>query len=88
MTIFTRHLRRATVLFAALLLSAPAFAVSKEMVQLQTQVQQLQDAVAPSAAVERRTHGRDEGSRAAERRLRQQDVCHGGYRRSQLADAE
>jgi tol-pal system protein YbgF len=34
------------VLFAALLSSSPAFAVNKDMVQLQTQIQQLQDAVA------------------------------------------
>ena len=38
--------RRMLVLFAALLPGCPAFAASKEMVQLQTQVQQLQDAVA------------------------------------------
>src|SRR5271163_264940 len=42
-----RPLRLAGVaLFAAIFCTVPAFAVSKDMVQLQTQVQQLQDAVA------------------------------------------
>ena len=43
-----RKLHLATALFTAALIfpASPAFAVSKEMVQLQTQVQQLQDAVA------------------------------------------
>jgi tol-pal system protein YbgF len=36
----------ATALVAALLCCSPAFAVNKDMVQLQTQIQQLQDAVA------------------------------------------
>jgi tol-pal system protein YbgF len=36
----------AALLAAALLCSSPAFAVNKDMVQLQTQIQQLQDAVA------------------------------------------
>src|SRR5271154_4305707 len=36
----------AALLAGALLCSSPAFAVSKDMVQLQTQIQQLQDAVA------------------------------------------
>jgi tol-pal system protein YbgF len=44
----TRPARRAsTILLAAILFcGSPAFAVSKDMVQLQTQIQQLQDAVA------------------------------------------
>ena len=42
-----RPLRLAGVaLFAAIFCTVPAFAVSKDMVQLQTQIQQLQDAVA------------------------------------------
>src|SRR5271154_5649391 len=43
-----RSLRRASgLLLAAIVISgSPAFAVSKDMVQLQTQIQQLQDAVA------------------------------------------
>lgn len=42
-----RRLRLAGVaLFAAIFCTVPAFAVSKDMVQLQTQIQQLQDAVA------------------------------------------
>jgi tol-pal system protein YbgF len=41
-----QHLRRAAVLLAVVFATAPAFAVSKEIIQLQTQVQQLQDAVA------------------------------------------
>src|SRR5713226_636664 len=47
-TLASRTIRLASVglLGAVLLCSSPAFAVSKEMVQLQTQVQQLQDAVA------------------------------------------
>ena len=36
----------AVLLAAALFCSSPAFAANKDMVQLQTQVQQLQDAVA------------------------------------------
>jgi tol-pal system protein YbgF len=40
------RLAAATLLAAALLWSSPAFAVNKDMVQLQTQIQQLQDAVA------------------------------------------
>src|SRR5260370_23428801 len=42
----TIRLASAGLLGAVLLCSSPAFAVNKEMVQLQTQVQQLQDAVA------------------------------------------
>ncbi|WP_334267453.1 tetratricopeptide repeat protein [Edaphobacter sp. HDX4] len=46
--IFRRSVSMACAVFAASLLlpASPAFAVSKEIVQLQTQVQQLQDAVA------------------------------------------
>src|ERR1700723_1531237 len=40
------RLAAATLLAAALFWSSPAFAVNKDMVQLQTQIQQLQDAVA------------------------------------------
>jgi TolA-binding protein len=40
------HPACAVLLAAALFYSSPAFAVSKDMVQLQTQIQQLQDAVA------------------------------------------
>lgn len=40
------RLYSAAVLAAALICGSPAFAVSKDMVQLQTQIQQLQDAVA------------------------------------------
>src|ERR1700734_2068174 len=46
---FTHPSRRfvsSALLAVALLCSSPAFAVSKDMVQLQTQIQQLQDAVA------------------------------------------
>jgi tol-pal system protein YbgF len=49
MTMQTKYLRRASALFTVLLTvlaAAPAFAVNKDMIQLQTQVQQLQDAVA------------------------------------------
>jgi tol-pal system protein YbgF len=42
----TKRLASAVLLAGALLGSSPAFAVSKDMVQLQTQIQQLQDAVA------------------------------------------
>ena len=42
----SRRLITAVVVGAALFCSSPAFAVSKDMVQLQTQIQQLQDAVA------------------------------------------
>jgi TolA-binding protein len=42
----TRSLRFATVCLGVALCAAPAFAVNKDMVQLQTQVQQLLDAVA------------------------------------------
>jgi TolA-binding protein len=40
------HLAAVTLIAAALVFCSPAFAVNKDMVQLQTQVQQLQDAVA------------------------------------------
>jgi tol-pal system protein YbgF len=45
---FIKPIRRASVvlLAAVVLCSSPAFAVNKDMVQLQTQIQQLQDAVA------------------------------------------
>src|ERR1700727_2177876 len=45
---FIKPIRRAsTLLLAAVVLcGSPAFAVNKDMVQLQTQIQQLQDAVA------------------------------------------
>jgi TolA-binding protein len=42
----TFNFASAALLAGALLCSSPAFAVSKDMVQLQTQIQQLQDAVA------------------------------------------
>jgi tol-pal system protein YbgF len=42
----SRRLLAAVVFAAALCCASPAFAVSKDMVQLQTQIQQLQDAVA------------------------------------------
>ncbi len=40
------HLSRASTILTLLLCAAPAFAANKDMIQLQTQVQQLQDAVA------------------------------------------
>src|ERR1700733_9930546 len=40
------HFVAATTLLALLLCCSPVFAVNKDMVQLQTQIQQLQDAVA------------------------------------------
>ena len=46
LTIKPRRTVCAVLLAAALFCGFPAFAVSKDMVQLQTQVQQLQDAVA------------------------------------------
>ncbi|HEY0263640.1 MAG TPA: tetratricopeptide repeat protein [Granulicella sp.] len=46
MTIQTKYLRRASAVLALLLTVTPAFAANKDMIQLQTQVQQLQDAVA------------------------------------------
>jgi len=42
----TIHLASAALLAAVIFCSSPAFAVSKDMVQLQTQIQELQDAVA------------------------------------------
>jgi tol-pal system protein YbgF len=42
----SRHFVAAVLFGAALCCASPAFAVSKDMVQLQTQIQQLQDAVA------------------------------------------
>jgi TolA-binding protein len=45
-TLMTRSLRFATVFLGVALCAAPALAVNKDMVQLQTQVQELQDAIA------------------------------------------
>ncbi len=46
MTRSAGYLRHAVLALSITLISAPAFAVNKDMVQLQTQIQQLQDAVA------------------------------------------
>ncbi len=65
------RLASAALLAALLICSSPAFAVSKDMVQLQTQIQQLQDAVARLQQSNDERMGRYERPHPAECRLRQ-----------------
>ena len=63
-----RYSSLAVLLIAFWATPKPAWGVSKEMIQLQTQVQALQDQMTQDAAVVQRAHGRDEEPDGSEHR--------------------